>query len=118
MLLFMIAVSGWAQNSIDRVVEDFSTVGSSTFTSVVERDPDTHKVKKVVKVLTVPGHQAGKIRDAFIKEKDTGSFMQQQQGRELTMTLTCENARQARIYMLRRSASSGKVTIIIKMKKM
>ncbi len=38
-----------AQNKIDALVETCSAVGNTSFTSVVERDPATRKVKKVVK---------------------------------------------------------------------
>ncbi|MBR1448457.1 MAG: DUF5024 domain-containing protein [Prevotella sp.] len=111
-----------AQNSIDKMVENYSTVGSSKYTSVVERDPDTRQVQKVVKVLQVPGHQTGQFRAAFMKEKETGTFTHQQQDDEQTLTLTCETPQQARIYMLRLSGRhthyhSGKVTIIVKMKR-
>ena len=122
LLSFGGTMSAGAQNSIDKMVENYSTVGSSKFTSVVERDPETRQVQKVVKVLQVPGHQAAQFRNAFISEKETGTFTQQQQGDEQTLTLTCETPQQARIYMLRLSGRhtyyhSGKVTIIVKMKR-
>lgn len=109
-----------AQNRIDKMVENYSTVGSSTFTSVVERDPSTRQVQKVVKVLQVPGHQTDQFRTAFLKERKSGTFVQQQQDNEQTMTLTCETSKQVRIYMLRLEGRlhyrSGKVTILVKMK--
>lgn len=118
-LLFTLSIfNGHAQNSIDKMVENYSTVGSSSFTSVVERDPDTREVKKVVKVLTVPSHQTKKFHDVFIKEKDTGSFSQQLSGGVQTLTLTCEQERQTRLYMFRKNSNNGKVTIIVKMKKL
>ena len=40
-----------AQNRIDKLVENFSTLGSAKFTSVVDRDPKTGQVQKVVKEL-------------------------------------------------------------------
>lgn len=118
MLLLMIVIPGRAQNRIDRMVEDYSTVGSSSFTSVVERDPNTRQVKKVVKVLTLPSHQISQFHDAFLKEKATGTFTEQQQGGVQTITLTCEKPTQTRLYMLRRTHGSGKVTIIAKMKRL
>ncbi len=116
-LLLMVVIPGRAQNRIDRMVEDYSTVGTSSFTSVVERDPNTRQVKKVVKVLTLPGHQTSQFHDAFLKEKATGTFTEQQQSGVQTLTLTCEKPAQTRLYMLRRTSGSGKVTIIVKMKK-
>lgn len=115
-LLLMVVIPGRAQNSIDRMVEDYSTVGTSSFTSVVERDPKTRQVKKVVKVLTLPGHQTSQFHDAFLKEKATGTFTEQQQSGMQTLTLTCEKPAQTRLYMLRRNNSIGKVTIIVKRK--
>ncbi len=117
MLLLTGVMSGNAQNSIDRMVDNYSTTGSSNFTSVVERDPNSRQVKKVVKVLTLPGYQTKQFHDAFLKERNTGTFAQQQQGREQILTLTCEKPAQTRLYMLRRSVTNGKVTIIVKMKK-
>ena len=105
-----------AQNSIDKMVENFSTAGSSSFTSVVERDPATRKVNKVVKVLTVEGYQSKKFHTAFMKEKDTGTFTQQRQAGSETLMLTCDKPQQVRIYMLRRNNSIGKITIIVKRK--
>ncbi len=115
-LLF--AVAAQAQNSIDNLVDDFSTLGSSKFTSVVERNPKTRQVVKVVKVLEVPGIQAGKLRNAFLKEKDTGSFSHAKDGHEETMTLTTETREKVRIYMLRTQMAGkhaygpAKVTLI------
>ena len=41
----------FAQNAIDKAVDEYSSIGNSKFTSAVERDPQTRKVLKVVKVL-------------------------------------------------------------------
>ena len=49
MLFTTLAIS--AQNSIDKAVDEYSSIGKSTFTSAVERDPKTRKVLKVVKIL-------------------------------------------------------------------
>ena len=110
-----------AQNRIDQMVNDFSTLGSSKFTSIVERNPSTGRVQKVVKVLEVTGPKAASFRQVFLKEKETGSFSQQQEGEEQTLTLSCENSKQVRLYMLRTTGrtvvNSAKVTIIVKMKK-
>ena len=40
-----------AQNRIDEMIENYSSRGTSRFTSAVERDPKTRKVLKVVNVL-------------------------------------------------------------------
>lgn len=109
-----------AQNSIDRLVEDFSTLGSAKFTSVVDRDPKTRRVQKVVKELQLPGIQGSKFLKAFEDESRKQSSTRQQDGDVLTMTITQESPRQMRIYMLRlvgrHAYSSAKVIIIVKMR--
>ena len=109
-----------AQNSIDELVENFSTLGSAKFTSVVDRDPKTRRVLKVVKELQLHGVQAGKFKQAFEEESQNGSTTRQQDGDVLTMTVTQESPRQLRIYMLRlvgrHTYNSAKVIIIVKMK--
>lgn len=117
---FLMGVASHAQNSIDEMVENFSTLGSSRFTSVVDRDPKTRKITKVVKVLEVQRHQTGKLRNSFLREKDNGSFSHVKDGREETMTLTVESPGRVRIYMLRTEETNprfygpAKVTIIVK----
>ena len=119
-LSLFIGTAAQAQNSIDELVENISTLGSSKFTSVVDRDPKTRQVNKVVKVLEVPGVQASKLRNAFLKEKDSGSFNHSRDGHEETMTLTTESRDKVRIYMLRtelhgqHTYGSAKVTVIAK----
>ena len=119
-LSLFIGTAAQAQNSIDELVENISTLGSSKFTSVVDRDPKTRQVNKVVKVLEVPRVQASKLRNAFLKEKDSGSFSHSRDGHEETMTLTTESRDKVRIYMLRTEIlgshvyGSAKVTVIAK----
>lgn len=119
-LLMLIGTTVSAQNRIDELVENHSTLGSSKFTSVVDRDPETRKVNKVVKVLQIPGHQANAFQKAFLKERNTGSFGQKKDGQDETMTLTVETKERVRIYMLQMkmaggvSCTSAKVTIIVK----
>lgn len=121
-LFLLMGIAVQAQNSIDEQVDNISTLGSSKFTSVVDRDPKTRQINKVVKVLQVPGIQVGKLRKAFLKEKDSGNFSHTKDNREETMTLTVESSERVRIYMLRMetlgqySYSSGKVTVIVKNK--
>ena len=119
-LFLFVGVASHAQNSIDEMVENISTLGSSKYTSVVDRDPKTRQINKVVKVLQVPGLQADKLRKAFLKEKDEGSFSHSKNDKEETMTLTVESPKRVRIYMLRMEMSgqynysSAKVTVIVK----
>lgn len=119
-LFLLLGSTAQAQNSIDELVNNISTLGSSKFTSVVERDPKTRQVSKVVKVLEVPGIQAKKLRNAFLNEKENGNFSLSKDDREETMTLTTESRNKVRIYMLRtqmlgqHTYSSAKVTVIAK----
>ncbi len=119
MLCLFAAINAMAQNKIDKQMEQISTVGSATFTSAVERDPDTRQVLKVVKVLKISGGSANKLYKAFMDERDSGSFSEQNTETERTLTLTCESKKQVRIYMLHltgRYYSHAQCTAIIKNK--
>ena len=110
-----------AQNAIDKAVDEYSSIGKSTFTSAVERDPNTRKVLKVVKVLQPTDITINKLRKAFLNEQKNGQFSLVTNEEEETMTLTVESSKENRVYMMqytRRGASftNGKVTIIIKYK--
>ena len=119
MLFTTLAIS--AQNSIDKAVDEYSSIGKSTFTSAVERYPKTRKVLKVVKVLQPTDITINKLRKAFLQEKENGQFSIMVNDEEETMTLTVENEKENRVYMIkyanRRSLfTNGKVTIIIRYK--
>ena len=119
--LCLLCFSAWlrAQNSIDEVVDNFSTVGSSTYTSAIERDPQTHKVVRVVKTLETRGQVVSDLIRAFQKERETGTFSRKEENEEVTMILATENEGGNRVYMLQYSGRGyhrGKATIIIKPK--
>lgn len=119
--LCLLCFSAWlrAQNSIDEVVDNFSTVGSSTYTSAIERDPQTHKVVRVVKTLETRGQVVSDLIRAFQKERETGTFSRKEENEEVTMILATENEGGNRVYMLQYSGKGyhrGKATIIIKPK--
>ncbi len=120
MFCLLMSASAMAQNRIDQLVENFSTLGSAKFTSVIDRDPKTRRVQKVVKVLEMRGTQAGKFREAFKEESHTGNYSEQQEGDKKTFVLLCENPKEHRIYMLRQEGRTvphfAKITIIIKKK--
>ncbi len=108
-----------AQNSIDEVVDNFSTVGSSTYTSAIERDPQTRRVIKVVKTLETRGKVVSDLIDAFNKERETGSFSRKEENDEVTMILATENKSGNRVYMFQcrdKGYPWGKATIIIRPK--
>mgnify|MGYP003198383988 FL=1 len=95
------AASALGQNSIDRLVEDCSSVGRSKFTSAVERDPNTRKIQKVVKVLELSDADAGSFSAAFKREKGTGDFIEKRTENGITMVLTVRGKGQNRVYALR-----------------
>ena len=110
-----------APNAIDKAVDEYSSIGKSTFTSAVERDPKTRKVLKVVKVLQPTDLTINKLRRAFLDEQENGQFSIMTNDEEETMTLTTENEKENRVYMMqyvnrRASFTDGKVTIIIRYK--
>ncbi len=111
----------FAQNAIDKAVDEYSSIGNSKFTSAVERDPQTRKVLKVVKVLQPTNITINKLRRAFLNEQESGQFSIVTNDNEETMTLTVENNQENRVYMMQyenhgASFTNGKVTIIIKYK--
>jgi len=51
LIILSASITSMAQNSIDELFESYKSVGNSKFTSAVERDPNTHEVVKVVKMI-------------------------------------------------------------------
>lgn len=118
----LMAVAVQAQNSIDRMVERYGSVGNFTFTTAVQRNPQTRKVEKVVKKLEV-SHQPGvrKFVEAFRAEaKRHSNATTRRRDGSVTTILTAEGATSNRIYMLKHDdgtpPSTATVTIIIRMK--
>lgn len=121
MALLFTSLALSAQNAIDKAVDEYSSIGKSTFTSAVERDPKTRKVLKVVKVLQPTDITINKLRRAFLNEQKSGQFSIITHEDEETMTLTIEGDQENRVYMMQyryqgASFHNGKVTIIIKYK--
>ncbi len=112
------------ENSIDRFVNSENTHGQSKFTSVVERDPQTREVIRVVKVRELSrGIDINSCQDHFEAESRTGRFTHKvEDGNCHTLLLNVEGEAQNRIYMLQytgdraMNARDGKVTIVIKIK--
>lgn len=125
-LLFVAAmVNVAAQNRIDEMIENYSSHGSSRFTSAVERDPKTRKVLKVVNVLELNHMGINEFINAFISESKKGNFTEKRTEGSLTLMLTVRGERQNRIYMMRCSDpytpdgrdtryEKAKITVIIK----
>jgi len=113
-----------AQNRIDRFVDNESTIGRSKFTSVVERDPKTHEVVRVVKVRELTrGIDINACQGTFEAESKTGRFSHNIDANDQnTLLLAVEGDRQDRIYMLQYTGKQplqgkdGKVTVVIRMK--
>ena len=120
--LLLLSATVQAQNSIDELVENFSTVGSSSYTSAIERDPQTHQVVKVVKTLETRGHIISDLINAFKKERE--KVLIQGEGKyegaeDQVMFLATEDEKASRVYMLKydgKAYQRGKVTIIIRPK--
>lgn len=119
------AMSVMAQNSIDRLVENHSSVGQSKFTSAVERDPKTRKVQRVVKVLELANADVSRFTAAFRREAGTGDFTERRTDNGLTLVLAVPGKGQNRVYMMKCDGPYGlsrnatrynftKVTVIVK----
>ena len=125
LLLVVATACAVAQNSIDRMMDNYSSRGTSRFTSAVEHEPKTRKVLKVVNVLELRHDGVGEFVDAFRREAATGDFTERRTEDGLTLMLVVRGKRQNRIYMMRcagaygsgrRAVSYGsaKITVIIK----
>ncbi len=124
LLLLASACGGMAQNSIDNIISQFSSVGQSKFTSVVERDPGTRKIIKVIKVLELRDRDAQPFISSFRNEARHGDFSEKSDGNGKVLTLTTQNRSQNRVYMLvcngpysnreKQYYNKMKITIIVK----
>lgn len=90
-----------AQNSIDDLVDKYSAISKSKYTSAVERNPRTRAVVKVVKVLEFEYGSVKPLVDAFRQESRQGNFSERKEGDDLIMTLTTREPARNRIYMLK-----------------
>ena len=125
-LLCLTAVASLcAQNRIDRFVDNESTIGRSKFTSVVERDPKTREVVRVVKVRELTrGIDINACQEYFEAESKTGRFSHNIDADDRhTLLLAVEGESRDRIYMLQYTGKrpmqgrDGKVTVVMKVKK-
>ncbi len=99
--LLTATLSTKAQNQIDNLINTFSAVSSSKYTSAVERNPKTRAIVKVVKMLEMEYANVKPIVEAFRNESSQGSFSEHKEGAALIMTLGISGAKQNRVYMLR-----------------
>lgn len=114
------ALPAHAQNSIDRLVDEFSTVGSSKFTSVVQRNPKTRAVEKVVKKLSIHGVKTNEIIKAFNKEAKHHNLSTQVSEGWATKVFVESGKHTNRAYMIKYNEGvrfpDAEITIVIKVK--
>jgi predicted nucleotidyltransferase len=117
MLAVLFSLHAGAQNAVDRMVEDFATVGEARFTSAIERNPQTREVVKVVKTLRLGEVNHHKLSNGFLQEaKNHDSNTTVANGRNTV--IFSEGTRQsARVYMLKYNDDYAEVTIIVNFKK-
>lgn len=125
-LLFVAAMMNVAaQNRIDDMMDNYSSRGTSKYTSAVERDPKTRKVQKVVNVIELNHMGINEFINAFRRESKSGNFTEKRDEEGLTLMLTVRGERQNRIYMMRCTRpytperrdtryEKAKITVIIK----
>lgn len=101
-LSLLLSIPLRAQNSIDRMVEEYSAIGGSKFTSAVERDPNTSRVKKVVKRLVVNGVNAQRFIHGFKREAQRHRHtVTNRKNDETTITMVADDKKATRVYLLK-----------------
>lgn len=125
LLLVVAMMNVAAQNRIDEMMDNYSSSGTSKYTSAVERDPKTRKVLKVVNVIELNHRGIDEFINAFRRESKSGNFTEKRDEEGLTLMLTVRGERQNRIYMMRCTGpytperrdtryGKAKITVIIK----
>ena len=117
LLTVMLTLHAAAQNSVDRMVDEFQTVGEARFTSAIERNPQTREVVKVVKTLKVGMPNSKQLREGFIKESNRHDTSFRGDGETKTLIFSEEQKGNARVYMLKYDEYNSEVTIIVNRKK-
>jgi len=125
-LLFGFCLNSFGQNSIDELIGKYSTMGNSTYSSIVKRDPQTKKVVSVYNELKLSNSFSGeahRFKKSFEDEaKNADSQEKNVKGNTVNYLLRYENENQARLYMMEYDSNRGfltniTVSIIIKNKK-
>ena len=116
----MLTTGARAQKRIDDVVDRLSLIGKATYTSTRVRDPKTHRVRTIVRELSVTsapqlGHT---LKEAFREEtKNATRSTQKQEKGTFQQWLTFENKSRESVYRLSVEASgAAEVTIVVKIK--
>lgn len=117
LLAVLFSLHAGAQNAVDRMVENFSTIGEARFTSAIERNPQTREVVKVVKTLRLESPGDRKLRNGFLQEaKNHDSNTTLANGRN-TVIFSEETRQSDRVYMLKYNDDYAEATIIVNFKK-
>ena len=108
-------VTAAAQNRIDKLTSEFSSSGGS-YTSVVERNPDTRKIRKVFMELTMDPSPSVKKRfeQAFRDEGKNWTLINLNQNTDKhTMILTVDTKESTCVYMMRERDSKGSNRLVV-----
>lgn len=121
LITLVIPLIAMAQNSVDEMMGKYSTVGSSEYSSIIQRNSKTHEVEKVVKKLVVDGVNSKKIINCFNKEAKQNKTTNTSRSNDVVTTIfTVSNAKSNRIYMMKYDDEDYypevSVTIIVKLK--
>lgn len=117
LLAVLFSLHAEAQNAVDRMVENFATVGEARFTSAIERNPQTREVVKVVKTLRLGEVNHHKLRNGFLCEAKQHNSTTTTEGKQAIVIFTDEQRGAARVYMLKYDEETAEVTIIVNFKK-
>ena len=116
-LTAMLSLNAMAQNAVDRMVENFSTIGEARFTSAIERNPQTREVVKVVKTLRVGSPNDRTLRKGFLNESKLHDSTTSVSNGHKSVIFSEETNDAARVYMLKYDDDYAEVTIIVNRKK-
>lgn len=119
LIILSASITSMAQNSIDELFESYKSVGNSKFTSAVERDPNTHEVVKVVKMIESDVISVKSFKKAFEQESvKATSANKNVTDNNISHVLVFESNKQIRIYSLKYDNRPGfswiNASIIIK----
>lgn len=114
-IAILFCVTAQAQNRIDELIDNLSTSGNTTFTSIVTRNKRTRKVEKVVKYAEIQ-NSARKFVDAFKQESQKHDYLEKTEGGITTTNITIDSQKQKRIYIIqyeKKVKHNAIVTVII-----
>lgn len=126
-ILFIFCANADAQNSIDKLMGEYSTMGNSKYSSIVERDAQSNAISSVYNELKLSNNVSRcleKFINAFDNEaKQSTSHETSINGNRKSCLLREEKQDQSRVYMLEYNtdkfnfSSDITISLIIKNKK-